>query len=218
MRPGVAHCGLLSVAYLEAYLCRLDLRLRDWRIAINVSKSTAVLFVKSARHIQNARAVQFLREPIQWVETARYPGMTLDTQLTWSTHVNQVEDKVAQRLVACPLLNMRSGLCVRKGVLIYKQVFLFGWITHVLPGGPLPGATSGSCKSYNPIAFVLRLTHFHTLVPCKFTRITGFHSSRTASEHWMRFSSQSPLMRGTPYFGKFKGACADQELTEVTYG
>jgi hypothetical protein len=38
----------LVVGYLEAYLGRLDRWLRDWRIVINVSKRTAVLFVKVA--------------------------------------------------------------------------------------------------------------------------------------------------------------------------
>jgi hypothetical protein len=114
---------LLLIGYLEAYLGRLERRVRDWRIAINVSKSTAVLFVKAARRIQKPRAVQFLREPIQWVETARYLGVTLDTQLTWSAHVNQVGKKAAQRLgVLGPLLNRRSGLSVRNGVLLYKQL------------------------------------------------------------------------------------------------
>jgi hypothetical protein len=60
--------------------------LRNWRISIKVSKSTAVLTkstavrVKTARRIQKPRAVQFLGEPIQWVETAWYLGVTLDTQ------------------------------------------------------------------------------------------------------------------------------------------
>jgi hypothetical protein len=113
----------LYVSYLETYLGRLENWLRDWRIAINVSKSTAVLFVKAARRIQKPRAVQFLGEPIQWVETARYLGVTLDTQLTWSAHVNQVGKKAAQRLgVLGPLLNRRSGLFVRNGVLLYKQL------------------------------------------------------------------------------------------------
>jgi hypothetical protein len=35
---------LLLDKYLETYLNRLDLCLRGWRIAINVSKSTAMLF------------------------------------------------------------------------------------------------------------------------------------------------------------------------------
>jgi hypothetical protein len=52
------------VDYLEAYLGRLERWLRDWKIVINVSKSSAVLFVKATRRIQKPRAVQFLGEPI----------------------------------------------------------------------------------------------------------------------------------------------------------
>jgi hypothetical protein len=56
----------LLVGYLLAHHGRLESWLRDWRIAVNVSKSTAVLFVKAERRIQKPRAVQFLGEPIQW--------------------------------------------------------------------------------------------------------------------------------------------------------
>jgi hypothetical protein len=49
--------------------------------------------------------------------------VTLDTQLTWSAHVNQVGKKAAQRSgVLGPLLNRRSGLSVRNGVLLYRQL------------------------------------------------------------------------------------------------
>jgi hypothetical protein len=88
------------------------------RIAINISKTTAMLFVKIVRWIQKLRAAQFLGEPIQWVETVEFLGVTLVTQLTWSVHVNQLGKKAAQRLsVLGPLLNRRSHLSVRNGVL-----------------------------------------------------------------------------------------------------
>jgi hypothetical protein len=64
----------LLVGYLEAYHGRLELWLRNRRIAINVSKSTAVLFAKNARSARQPRPVQFLGELIQWVQTARYLG------------------------------------------------------------------------------------------------------------------------------------------------
>jgi hypothetical protein len=89
---------------------------------MNVSKSTAVLFVKAARRIQKPRPVQFLGEPIQWVKTARYLMVTLDTQLTWSAHVNQVGKKAAQKLgVLGTLRNITSGLAIRNHV-CYKQL------------------------------------------------------------------------------------------------
>jgi hypothetical protein len=87
----------LLVGYLEAYLGRLELWLRSWRIATEVSKRTAVLFAKTARSARQPRPVQFLGEPIQWVQTALYLGVTLDMRLTWSAHVNQVRKRAAQR-------------------------------------------------------------------------------------------------------------------------
>jgi hypothetical protein len=49
--------------------------------------------------------------------------MTLDTRLTSSTHINQVGRKTVQRLgVPGPLLHRRSGLSIRNGVLLYKQL------------------------------------------------------------------------------------------------
>jgi hypothetical protein len=72
----------LIVGYLDACFGRLERWLRDCRIAINISRSTAVFFVKAANRIQKPRAVQFLGEPIQCEESARYLGVTLDTQLT----------------------------------------------------------------------------------------------------------------------------------------
>jgi hypothetical protein len=60
---------------------------------------------------------------MQWVESARYLWVTLDTQFTWSANVNLLWKKAAQRLgVLGPLLNRRSGLSVRNGVLLYKQL------------------------------------------------------------------------------------------------
>jgi hypothetical protein len=73
---------LLLGGYLEAYLGRLQLCLRNLSITFNVSKSTAVVFVKAARRIQKYRAMQFLGDPIQSVETDRYLGVTTDKQLT----------------------------------------------------------------------------------------------------------------------------------------
>jgi hypothetical protein len=61
--------------------------------------------------------------PIVWVETARYLGITLDKGLTWSSHVEQVRKKASQRLaVLGSLLNGRSGLSTRNGVLRYRKL------------------------------------------------------------------------------------------------
>jgi hypothetical protein len=113
----------LLVSYLEKYLSDLETWLRVWRIAINVSKCNAVLFAKAGWRFSRPRPVQLLGEPIQWVDTARYLGVILDKRMTWSPHIVQVKKKAAQRLgLLSSLLHRRSGLYIRNGVLLYKQL------------------------------------------------------------------------------------------------
>jgi hypothetical protein len=107
----------LLVSYLESYLADLELWLRKWMIAINM----AMLFTRG--QIQSPRPVALFGEPIVWVDTARYLGVTLDKRLTWSTYIDQVRKKASQRLgVLGPLLDRRSGLSIRNGVLLLRQL------------------------------------------------------------------------------------------------
>ena len=78
----------LLVSFFELYLGDLERWLREWKIAIKVSKSNAFLFAKAGW-----RPLQFLGVPIQWVVTARYLGVILDSRLTWSPHIVQVRKK-----------------------------------------------------------------------------------------------------------------------------
>jgi hypothetical protein len=49
--------------------------------------------------------------------------VTLDTRLTWSPHIDQVRKKTAQRIdMLGPLLNRKSDLSARNGVLLFKQL------------------------------------------------------------------------------------------------
>jgi hypothetical protein len=64
----------LLVKYLETYLSDLERWLSEWRIAINVSKSSAMLSVKARRPIHQLRGLQLFEEPIHWADEARYFG------------------------------------------------------------------------------------------------------------------------------------------------
>jgi hypothetical protein len=68
----------LLVSYLESYLNNLQRWVSEWRIAINVSKGTAIIALAGRRFIQ-PRPVTLFGEPIQWVEPTRYLGVALDT-------------------------------------------------------------------------------------------------------------------------------------------
>jgi len=87
-----------------------------------MSKSTAIIFARAGRRFIQPRPVTLFREPIEWVDTTRYLGVTLDTRLTWSPHIDQVKKSTAQRRgILGPLLNMKSDLSIRNGILLYKQ-------------------------------------------------------------------------------------------------
>jgi hypothetical protein len=93
-----------------------------WWIGIDVS-DTEVLFPKTAKRSQKPRPVQFFGEAIHCVETARYLRAILDTRLTWTAQVNKAGRRAAQRLgMLGSLLNRRSGLSIRNGVLLYEQL------------------------------------------------------------------------------------------------
>jgi len=113
----------LLVSYLESYLNDLQRWLSDWRIAINVSKSTAIIFARARRRFIQPRPVTLFGEPIEWVDSTRYLGVTLDRRLTWSPHIDQVRKRTAQRMgMLGPILNRKSDLSIRNGVLLYKQL------------------------------------------------------------------------------------------------
>jgi len=62
----------LLVSYLESYLNGLQRWLSEWRIAMNVSKSSAIIFARSGQRFIQLRPITLFGELIQWVETIRY--------------------------------------------------------------------------------------------------------------------------------------------------
>jgi hypothetical protein len=93
------------------------------KTAINVSKSTAIIFARTGRRFIQPRPVTLFGNPIECVDRTRYLGVTLDTRLAWSPHIDQVRKRTAQRMgMLGPLLNRKSDFSVRNGVLLYKQL------------------------------------------------------------------------------------------------
>ena len=57
----------LHVSYLGSYLNDLQRWMSEWRIAVNVSKSTATIFARAGRRFIQPRPVTLFGEPIEWV-------------------------------------------------------------------------------------------------------------------------------------------------------
>jgi len=55
----------LLVSYLESYLNDLQRWLSDWRIAINVSKFTAIIFARAGRRFIQPRPLTLFGAPIE---------------------------------------------------------------------------------------------------------------------------------------------------------
>jgi hypothetical protein len=111
----------LLVRYLKLYHNDLHRWLSEWKIASNVSKSTVIIFVCAGRRFIQPRPVTLFGEPIQWVDTTRYVGVTLVKRLTWSPHTDQVRNAKRMSMLG-PFLNRKSDLSVRNEVLLYKQL------------------------------------------------------------------------------------------------
>ena len=67
------------IKYLETHLADLEIWLREWRIAINVGKSSAALL--TTRHILPPGLLRFLGEVIRCEEKVKYLGVTLNRRL-----------------------------------------------------------------------------------------------------------------------------------------
>ena len=84
-----------------------------------------MLFAQTIMRIPKLRAVKLFGKPIQWVYDARYHGVTFEKGLTCSKLIDQLRQTSAQRLGNLgPLLHRRSGLSIRNGVLLHKQLIL----------------------------------------------------------------------------------------------
>jgi hypothetical protein len=62
----------LYVSNLEFYLNDLKRWLSEWRITINISKDSSIIFARAGRALLSAPISNPLRELIEWVEITRY--------------------------------------------------------------------------------------------------------------------------------------------------
>jgi hypothetical protein len=73
-----SHKPTLLVSYLVSYLRDLQRWLSEWRIDINVSKSSAMTFARAGWRFIQPRPVTLFGEQFQWVDTTHYLGVAVD--------------------------------------------------------------------------------------------------------------------------------------------
>ncbi|GFU16062.1 RNA-directed DNA polymerase from mobile element jockey [Trichonephila clavipes] len=107
---------------LQRYLHTLESWLTDWRIAINVDKTQAIVFRKHRRNII-PKTLSLFDEDIEWVNVVRYLGLFLDSSLTYRQHTKYICDKFWTKIhLSSSLIGRRSPLSLKNKVLLYKQV------------------------------------------------------------------------------------------------
>lgn len=95
-----------------------------WRIAINPNKSESKIF--TLRRPNDPQNLVILGEEISWNppdQAIKYLGIYFDRKLNWKFHINKKLNLAYGKLSKLfPLLNRKSSLSGKNGVLLYKSI------------------------------------------------------------------------------------------------
>jgi len=104
---------------LQNYLNILSRWSKSWKIQINASKSSAVIY--SLRRYSTPPPLKFDSESIPWQSSVKYLGVKLDKRLTWWPHISTKLQQAYQRLsMLFPILNKKIS-CTKKMLTINLQ-------------------------------------------------------------------------------------------------
>ncbi|CAK1587705.1 unnamed protein product [Parnassius mnemosyne] len=94
---------------------------KKWRIDVNPEKSSAVHFDYKRRRLKNTPPIRMLGTPVPWHTTAKYLGVTLDTSLTFRSHVKRVTRHARFYLGRLnSMLGRHSKMSIRNKRTLYK--------------------------------------------------------------------------------------------------
>ncbi|GFU32672.1 RNA-directed DNA polymerase from mobile element jockey [Trichonephila clavipes] len=117
---------------MQNFLDKLQDWLTQWRIAINVDKSQAIIFRKWGV-IDPPFQLTLFEDNIQWVSVVRYLGLHINSRLTYKKHIDYLSEKFWRRIhLAISLVGRNSPLSLENKVILYKQV-LRPIITYASP-------------------------------------------------------------------------------------
>ena len=109
---------------LNRHLKALEVWFVKWKIAINVSKTEAVMFSKAHRTNKFPK-IQMDKKIIPWSEECKYLGLTLDRRLTWKSHFVKLKQKFRNLArMFYPILSRHSKMPRENKLLIYKSYLL----------------------------------------------------------------------------------------------
>ncbi|GBO20729.1 RNA-directed DNA polymerase from mobile element jockey [Araneus ventricosus] len=117
---------------LNRHIKALEVWFMKWKIAINASKTEAIMFHKSTTY-GNFPQLKIHNETITWSKQSKYLGVILDSRLTWKPHFLYVRQKFwAQARKLYPLIARNSKMDREAKLLIYTA-YLRPVITYACP-------------------------------------------------------------------------------------
>ena len=92
---------------IQTHLDAVQKWAQNWKISLNPSKSSAVLF--TLRRPKYRNSLKFNGQNIAWYHNIKYLGVLLNKKLTWNPHISSKLQQGYQRLkILYPLINRQT--------------------------------------------------------------------------------------------------------------
>ncbi|KAL4143386.1 hypothetical protein QTP88_005723 [Uroleucon formosanum] len=109
------------IVNIQSHLVVIQIWAQKWKIVLNPTKSTAVIF--SLRRPTNYNSLKINGHNIPWSQNIKYLGVILDKKLTWNPHISSKVQQGYQRLkILYPLINRQTSMSWKCSILLYKQI------------------------------------------------------------------------------------------------
>ncbi|GFW46213.1 RNA-directed DNA polymerase from mobile element jockey [Trichonephila clavipes] len=154
-----------TIKTMKNFLVKLEKWLTDWRIAINVEKTQAIVFRKWGV-IDPQTELTLFDDNIQWVPVVRYLGLYIDSRLTYKKHIDYLSDKFWGRIALAisligrssplSLIGRSSPLSLENKVILYKQILR----STITTGISVKAGSSFVTPAVSSVSFPCRLLSF----------------------------------------------------------
>ena len=102
-------------------LNKIETWVKKWNMAINVEKCETCLFTTAPREARSTVSLQIGTNQVPFNKTPKFLGITLDRTLTMSTHIDNIREKMTNRIKPLLALSGTSWGCKKEEL---RQVYI----------------------------------------------------------------------------------------------
>jgi methyl coenzyme M reductase subunit D len=108
---------------LKNYSLELQFFFDKWKINLNHGKTEAIFFTKRLKKELPGTTINIFNKTINWSDTVKYLGITLDKRLIFAQHINNIVLKTNNCIkLLFPLISRNSKMNIANKLLIYKAI------------------------------------------------------------------------------------------------